>query len=138
MGTTIELKELEKSQPSYKLLIYSNVPSNIETDVFSMNKALAAELVKLKPSRRTMKLENSFVNLLENMPDNPVIKDIDTMFNPQYKVDVMKILVSAYKQKPFSLIWPGNYSDGKLIYSEEGLSDYKTYAINDYDIICVI
>ena len=56
----------------------------------------------------------------------------------KYKVDVMKMLVSAYKQKNFSLVWPGNYADGKLIYSEEGYPDYRVYEIKDYDIMYVI
>ena len=63
---------------------------------------------------------------------------IDVMFNPAYKIDVLKVLVSAYKQKPYSLVWPGIYSDGKLMYSEEGYPDYRVYEIQDYDIMCVI
>ena len=54
-------------------------------------------------------------------------KDIDVLFNPGYTVDVMKVLISAYKQRPFRLIWSGTYVGGKLIYSEEGNYDYKTY-----------
>ena len=60
------------------------------------------------------------------------------MFNPNYMVDVMRALISANKQKPISVIWPGRYADGKLYYSEETLPDYRVFEINDYDIFCVI
>ena len=138
MGTTVELRKLKCNQSVYRLLIYSKAPPEIASAAVSMNKALAAELIKLKPSRRTMQLENCFVTLLEGLPEHSVIRDIDTMFNPEYKVDVMKTLVSAYKRRPFSLIWPGKCSGSRLTYSEEGFPDYKSFEINDYDIMCVI
>ncbi len=138
MGATVELKNLQNIPPIYRLLIYSKFPPNFETDAFSMNKSIAEELMKFKPLRRTMQLEDCFVKQLEKLSYQPIIKDIDVIFNPEYKVDVMKLLISAYKRKPFSLVWPGQYSEGKLIYSEEGFSDYKVYEIKDYDIMCVI
>jgi hypothetical protein len=67
-----------------------------------------------------------------------IIKDIDVMFNPDYKVDVLKILIAARKRKRYSVIWPGRFENGKLIYSEEGYADYKTYNLADYDVTCVI
>ena len=60
------------------------------------------------------------------------------MFNPDYKVDVLKILMAARKRKKYSMIWPGKCENGKLIYGEEGFSDYKIYDVEDYDITCVI
>ena len=32
------------------------------------------------------------------------------------KIDVIKTLISVYKTKPFDVIWPGQYEEGKLIY----------------------
>lgn len=138
MGTLVEYRKMPDRQTVYRLLIYSNAISGIASQSIAVNKPIAAELVDLKPSRRTMQLEKSFVKVLESLPGQPVIKDIDVLFNPAYKVDVMKMLVSAYKQKKFSLVWPGIYSDGKLIYSEEGYPDYRVYEIKDYDIMYVI
>ena len=52
-------------------------------------------------------------------------------------MDVLKILISARKRKRYSVIWPGRFENGKLIYGEEGYPDYKVYRIEDYDITCV-
>lgn len=60
------------------------------------------------------------------------------LFNPEYKIDVLRLLIDANKKHPFKVLWAGSYEDGRLIYSEEGLADYKTYEINDYDIVCVV
>ncbi len=138
MGTVIDCMDLHGSQNVYRLLVYAEAPPEIEALARSLNKPLAEALLKVRPSRRTMQLEKCFVKLLEEMPDSPVVKDIDVMFNPEYQVDVMKILISAFKRKPYSLIWPGTFSEGKLIYGETGYADYSVYNISDYDIVCVI
>lgn len=136
MGIIIEAKKNNSTDSLFRLLIYAAAFQ--EGSAYSMNEPMAKELLRLKENRRTMKLEKCFSRVLSSLPENPTIKDIDVMFNPAYEVDVIRVLVSAYKQKSFSLIWSGEYEDGKLIYSAEGFPDYKVYDINDYDIVCVI
>ena len=136
MGNIIKVQDIDSSTDMFRLLVYTNVTQ--DDSACSINKPMAEELLKLKANRRTMQFDKCFSRVLNSLPANPTIKDIDVMFNPAYEVDVLKVLVSAYKQKPFSLIWPGKYEDGKLIYSAEGFPDYKVYDINDYDIVCVI
>lgn len=104
----------------------------------SVGKLLAEALLECKPNRRSMKLEQIFNTVLDTFPDGVVIKDIDVMFNPDYKVDVLKILMASRKRKLYSVIWPGKCENGKLIYGEDGYPDYKTYDIENYDITCVI
>ena len=138
MGTLVEYWKMPDKHTVDRLLIYSKAISQIASQATTVNKPIAAELVDLKPSRRTMQLEKCFMKVLESLSEQPIIKDIDVLFNPAYKVDVMKLLSSAYKQKQFSLVWPGSYADGKLMYSEEGYLDYRVYEIKDYDIVYVI
>ncbi len=103
----------------------------------SVGKEISDELLACKPNRRSMKLEQIFNMVLDRYPDGVTITDIDVMFNPEYQVDVLKILIAARKRKRYSVIWPGRYEDGKLIYAEEGYPDYKVYEIANYDITCV-
>ena len=138
MGTLVEYRKMPDKHNVYRLLIYSKTISEITSQATAVNRFIATELVDLKPDRRTMQLEKCFVKVLETLPERPIIKDIDVLFNPAYKIDVMKMLSSAYKQKQFSLVWPGSYADGKLIYSEEDYPDYRVYEIKDYDVMYVI
>lgn len=135
MGMLIDRKKLATSQKLYRLLIYGYMAAD---DAVSVNKFIAEELLKFKPSRRTMQLEKCFNKVLNTLPEGVVIQGIDVMFNPDYKVDVLMLLIASNKQKPFSLIWPGRIEDDRLIYSEEGYPDYRTYEISKYDIVCVI
>ena len=137
MGKIIDFIQLpdEEAMISRLLVYLKKIKEIVEPQSFS--KELADELLACKPNRRSMKLEQIFNTVLDRYPDGVTIKDIDVMFNPDYKVDVLKILIAARKRKRYSVIWPGRLEDGKLIYGEEGYPDYKVYKIADYDITCV-
>ena len=134
----IEMSRLpDKKAMSSRLLIYMREIQKV-SEPRSVGKLLAEALLECKPNRRSMKLEQIFNTVLDTFPDGVVIKDIDVMFNPDYKVDVLKILMASRKRKLYSVIWPGKCENGKLIYGEDGYPDYKTYDIENYDITCVI
>lgn len=138
MGIIIEISRLPDDEAMVsRLLIYMKAIQKMH-ELRSVSKSLAEVLLECKPNRRSMKLEQIFNSVLDTLPDGVVIKDIDVLFNPDYKVDVLKILMAARKRKKYSVIWPGKCENGKLIYSEEGFPDYKTFDIEDYDITCVI
>lgn len=137
MGTIIDFIKLpdEEAMISRLLVYLKKIKEIVEPQ--SISKEMADELMACKPERRSMKLEQIFNKVLDRYPDGVTIKDIDVMFNPDYKVDVLKILIAARKRKRYSVIWPGRLEAGKLIYGEEGYPDYKVYKIADYDITCV-
>ena len=138
MGIIIEIRRLPDDVAMVsRLLIYMKAIQKMH-ELRSVSKPLAEALLECKPNRRSMKLEKIFNSVLDTLPDGVVIKDIDVLFNPDYKVDVLKILMASRKRKYYSVIWPGRCEEGKLIYSEEGFPDYKTYNIENYDITCVI
>lgn len=138
MGTIIEISRLPDNETMVsRLLVYIKAIKKLH-EPKSVSKPLAEALLECKPNRRSLKLEQIFNSVLDRYPDGVIIRDIDVLFNPEYKVDVLKILIAARKRKRYSVIWPGKCENGKLIYSEEGYPDYKTYNIENYDITCVI
>lgn len=137
MGTIIEFYQVADEEAMLsRLLVYMKAIQKM-LEPRSVSKELADELLACKSNRRSLKLEQIFNTVLDRYSDGVTIKDIDVMFNPEYKVDVLKILVAARKSKRYSVIWPGRFEGGKLIYGEEGYSDYKVYKIEDYDITFV-
>lgn len=140
MGTIIPAQKFSKDNVSglLKPIIYCCPFEGITDTAVSINLLLAEKLASCKSSRRTMRIETFFNQILSQFPDGVVIKDFDVMFNPEYKVDVLKIMVDACKRKPFSIIWPGKCEDGKLFYAEDGYSDFKTFSVEDYDVTCII
>ena len=140
MGTVIKLKDFNYNKPPGLLcpIIYCNGQVPIDLTTYSINVRLAERLLGVRQNRRTMRIESLFLEIIESLPDNAVIQDFDVMFNPDYKVDVLKILMATCKKKAFDVIWPGTYEDGKLYYSEDGFLDYKSFVIDDYDVTCIV
>ena len=117
MGKVINRVSFASAQRSglLKPIIYCGDFADTGQDAESINIELAKELEALRPKRRTMQLEVCFNRVLDGLPDNVVIKDFDVIFNPAYKVDVLKMLVAACKRKPFSVIWPGKLRMGNVL-----------------------
>lgn len=93
MGKVINRVSFASAQRSglLKPIIYCGDFADKGQDAESINIELAKELEALRPKRRTMQLEACFNRVLDGLPDNVVIKDFDVIFNPAYKVDVLKI-----------------------------------------------
>jgi hypothetical protein len=140
MGKVLQARSIPSSGYAslMKPIIYCTVDAATEAEAVSINLELAQKLTVLRPKLRTMRLEACFVEVLNSLPDNVVIKDFDVMFNPAYKVDVLKIMTVACKKKPFSAIWSGKFENGKLFYAEDGYPDFKVFAVDDYDVTCII
>lgn len=140
MGTIIPAQKFSKDNVSglLKPIIYCCPFEGITDTAVSMNLLLAEKLSNCRPGRRTMRIDNFFNQILSQYPDGVVIKEFDVMFNPEYKVDVLKIMVDACKRKPFSIIWPGKCEDGKLFYAEDGYPDFKSFSVENYDVTCII
>lgn len=113
-------------------------PCNAADVAVPINLPLAEKLSKCRPDRRTMRLEKFFNEILAGLPNNAIIKDFDVMFNPKYKVDVLRIMIAACKNKPFSVLWSGRFEDGKLFYAEDGCADFKAFRVEDYDVTCIV
>ncbi len=140
MGTIVKTRDLPSLQRGGLQLpvIYCNPDDQLLEMSVSISVQLASKLASVKPTRRSMRLEQFFQQVLMSLPENPVIRDFDVMFNPEYEVDVLRIMCSVARTKPFRVIWAGKYEDGKLIYAEDGYADYKAFDIKQYDVTCVI
>lgn len=139
MGIEIRYQDyLQHQRMTNRLLVYYRAIRDLQSRPVSINRALAERLIKVRPRRRSIKLEQCFNEVLAELPDGVIIRDFDVMFHPDYQVDVLKILTDARRHKNYSAVWPGEERDGKLVYSKEGYPDYKTYEIENYDVTCII
>lgn len=104
----------------------------------SLGELLSAELMKSEKEKRSSMIESELEKLLTTNGSNEIIiSDIDILFNPEYRLDVIKSFVNLSRNKNLIIQWPGEYHGGNLIYSKQEYSDYKRYLIKDYDAICL-
>ena len=76
MGTIIDLIQLpDEGAMAARLLVYlKKIKETKEPQ--SVGKEIADELLVCKPERRSMKLEQIFIKVLDRYPDGVTIKDI--------------------------------------------------------------
>ena len=116
MGKQISKYEYQLNGPDglMKPIIFCYIDENFEKNAVALNILIAEKLVDIKPARRSFKLPGIIDSIIASLPDNCLIKDFDVLFNPEYQIDVLQVLVASCKKKNFSIRWPGTYNDGKL------------------------
>lgn len=145
MGIEVSIGELDEF-----IKIYTNRPVIIcdkhesiiqEYNTFnliSLGIELSDKLVRYKADERDDRVLDELDKILnKNTNKQLIIKDIDVLFNPNYKFDVLRYFCNLARIKQVIVLWNGDISNGILKYSESGYLDYKKYIIKNYDIICV-
>ena len=132
MGRMISKFQLQQEYVS-NLVIFCG-DKEVNDNEISLNNELANKLLAIKESKRALKMQDLIYEIVKSHGENIIVRDIDIVFNPAYKIDVLKMFETLYKSIKFSLIWPGTYNECFLIYAEEGYKDYRKYDINNYDI----
>lgn len=140
MGVIIKARDLPAHEHDSvaRPIIYCYLDQALDAQAISLNVELAKKLSAIKPNRRTMRMEQCFQQVVLTLADDVLIKDFDVMFNPEYEVDVLKVLCSVARNKLFRVLWPGKFENGRLIYAEEGFCDYRAFEISKYDVTVVV
>lgn len=140
MGKQISKYEYQKhgSGRLMKPIIFCGPDEELEKNAVALNVSIAEKLINAKPSRRSFRLPSIIDSIIAELPENSTIKDFDVLFNPDYQIDVLQLLIAACRKKEFAILWPGTYSDGKLMYAETGYSDFKIYDLDKYDVTCIV
>ena len=99
MGVIITARKFSPQNQAglLKPIVYCYPYEGVTEHAVSINLELAQALKAFKPKRRTMQIERCFAEILSKLPEGVVLKDFDALFNPDYKVDVMKMMVNTCK-----------------------------------------
>lgn len=140
MGKQISKYKYQKhgSGGLMKPIIFCCPDEELEKNAIALNVSIAEKLITTKPSCRSFKLPSIIDTIIADLPEDSIIKDFDVLFNPDYQIDVLQLLIAACKKKEFAILWPGTYSDGKLMYAETDYSDFKIYDLDKYDVTCIV
>ncbi len=140
MGKQILRYEYKRHVPDglMKPIIFCFSEEKIEQDSIALNVSIAEKLASIKPERRSLRLPGIIELIIDALPENSIIKDFDVLFNPEYQIDVLQLLIAACKKKEFAIIWPGTYREGKLMYAETGYADFKIFDLDKYDVTYIV
>ncbi len=104
---------------------------------FKVNQLLTEKLVEYPVNERP----NIAYDLLQDVfhtINKPILMiDYEMLFDPRYKIDVLKAFCDLARSTPVIVLWCGSFSEDALTYGEFGYLDYHKYLIKDYMIACV-
>lgn len=66
-----------------------------------------------------------------------LVKNLDMLFNPEYKLNILKYFINLSRNRLIFLEWPGKLKNRELEYSEINYSDYQKYNIDNYKIALI-
>jgi hypothetical protein len=66
------------------------------------------------------------------------LMDYEMLFDPRYRLDVMKLFCEISRRGKLIVKWCGGFDGSSLTYAETGYGDYAQYRVSDYEIACVI
>ena len=106
--------------------------------ILSLGEILSRELLKIDKKDRKFAVELILKRILSNINKQElIITDIDILFNPAYKLDIIKLFIQLSRNRKVIVQWPGKLDSQNLVYSSQEYEDYNRYSIRDYDIICL-
>ena len=103
----------------------------------SLNVKLSSALMKYQPENRYLEVLTELQQILIECGEAILLTDYEMLFDPRYKLDVMKVFCDFSKQMRLAIIWCGRCFEDVLEYSEQQYPDYHRYEIAKYNVICL-
>ncbi len=106
--------------------------------VLELGEKLSYELIKIDQNERNRAVQKTMEYIFsESNTTKIIVTNIDILFNPSYRLDIIKLFIQLSRNKTVIVQWPGKLDSNNLIYSEPKYVDYKKYETNNYNIICL-
>lgn len=74
-------------------------------------------------------------DLMDDISGSTLLRDIDVLFSPALKLDVLSQLRRMVRNRSLVVLWPGRIHAGRLSYSSPGRSDFVDFAARDVIVL---
>ena len=98
-----------------------------------LNTELSKELISFPPQERPSHIEAAIKSLIP-AHSSLLISEFEMLFDPRYKIDVIKLFCERAKSSRIAVIWPGTYEDRILSYAQPDDPDYNLFNGDNYQI----
>ncbi|MBR6410258.1 MAG: BREX-3 system P-loop-containing protein BrxF [Clostridia bacterium] len=99
-----------------------------------INIILSERLCRIPRDERAKLVEFKLNNLLNYYHAPVLISDFEMLFDPRYKIDILRFFCEKARIINVAIKWPGQYADGKLTYANPADPDYHEFDCNAYQI----
>jgi hypothetical protein len=102
------------------------------------SRLLSEKLVVMSQKDRKRQIHDLVSDLVKEAESICYLSRINVLFEDSLQTDPLKLLQHAAKKKPIIVILPGNIDNVSLNYAKPGLSDHKSYKLNEFQDVQVI
>jgi hypothetical protein len=102
--------------------------------------SLNLPLAKALAGKSTQSIQTNITETVGSLLPKAVpvyLTDYEMLFDPRYKLDVMKLFCELFRRNELIVKWCGRVDGESLVYAEPGYADYAKYKVSDYEITCV-
>ena len=135
MGAAIDRKFFRTRRtaiPQALFLLQSERLLPLDAATLNLGIAVPEALRAIPAARRSQALQSTVEQLLSALPVDVVLRRVDILFDPAWRIDVLKFLLAVGRNRRLYILWPGTVSSTILEYSEPGRPDYCRYDISGY------
>ena len=98
-----------------------------------LNIELSKALLAFPPQERPVQIE-SVVKTIIPIHNAVLISEFEMLFDPRYRIDVLKLFCERAKSSRIAVIWPGAVENRKLSYGQPDDPDYNLFYGDNYQI----
>ena len=103
----------------------------------SLNEKLSYALIKYPPDKRASRVLSELDGIIAVGGPSILLKDYEMLFDPRYRLDVLKVICDLSKRVRNAALWPGQCAEGFLEYAQIGYPDHQRYEIEKYTVLCI-
>lgn len=101
-----------------------------------LNTELSKALMSHPAEERPSQIEAGIKTLIP-IHSAMLVSEFEMLFDPRYKIDVLKLFCERAKSSRIAIVWPGMYENGKLSYAQPEDPDYNLFYADNYQI-CIV
>lgn len=98
-----------------------------------LNTELSKALMSIPVQERPLRIEQ-IIKAIIPIHSAVLVSEFEMLFDPRYKLDVLRLFCERSKSSRIAILWPGTYEDGKLSYAKPEDPDYNLFYCDNYQI----
>jgi len=97
---------------------------------------LSKKLIELPAKQQVLRVSGLTKEIIINITSDTVLVDnIELLFNPELKIDPVRLLLNCSRNKTLVVAFSGKQVDNSIIYAEPHHPEYGKFKIKDYEVI---
>ena len=112
------------------------ISERINIPYINLGVDLSKKLIELSSKQQVLRVSGLTKEIISNVTlDTVLVDNIELLFNPELKIDPVRLLLNCSRNKTLVVAFSGKQIDNSIIYAEPHHREYGKFKINDYEVI---